>query len=218
LAQATAEDVVELYSALLAEGVQLWVDGGWGIDALCGRQTRPHKDFDAIAVFEDLPALTRFLRGRGFALRVIWPENLWMPSPELPALIGREHPAVEAATAFVLEDGSGRELDFHIVRFDEHGRLVPAWITDFHFPADAFEGMGTIDGTSVRCLSAEMQMRTHTGYELEESDMHDLLLLHARFGIDYPEEVADLFSDRLAPGRAAPHPGRTSENSVNANF
>jgi lincosamide nucleotidyltransferase A/C/D/E len=43
----TAEDIVELYSGLLARGVQLWVDGGWGIDALAGRQTRPHKDFDA---------------------------------------------------------------------------------------------------------------------------------------------------------------------------
>jgi hypothetical protein len=48
----------------------------------------------------------------------------------------------------------------------------------------------------VCCLSAEMQMRTHTGYALKESDMHDLRLLHDRFGIDYPEEVADLFSAR----------------------
>jgi len=39
-----------------------------------------------------------------------------------------------------------------------------------------------------------MQMRTHTGYVLKESDIHDLRLLHERFGIDYPEKVADLFS------------------------
>ena len=75
MTQVTAEDVVELYSGLLARGVQLWVDGGWGIDALLERQTRPHKDFDAMVAFEDLPALTRFLSGRGFALKVIWPEN-----------------------------------------------------------------------------------------------------------------------------------------------
>ena len=47
----------------MAWGVQLWVDGGWGIDALLERQTHSHKDFDAIVVFEDLPALTRFLSG-----------------------------------------------------------------------------------------------------------------------------------------------------------
>jgi lincosamide nucleotidyltransferase A/C/D/E len=196
LPRATAEDVVELYSGLLAEGVRLWVDGGWGIDALLGRQTRPHKDFDAIAAFEDLPALTRFLSGRGFALKLIWEENRWVPTPDPPALIGREQPAVEAATAFVLEDGWGREVDFHIVRLDEHGRWVPAWETDLVFPPEAFAGLGTVGDTGVRCLSAEMQMRTHTGYALKESDMRDLRLLHDRFGIDYPEEVADLFSAR----------------------
>jgi lincosamide nucleotidyltransferase A/C/D/E len=47
----------------VARGVQLWVDGGWGIDALLERQTHSHKDFDAIVAFEDLPALTRFLSG-----------------------------------------------------------------------------------------------------------------------------------------------------------
>ena len=39
-----AEDVVELYALLLEQGVQVWVDGGWGIDALLTEQTRPHKD------------------------------------------------------------------------------------------------------------------------------------------------------------------------------
>ena len=111
-------------------------------------------------------------------------------------MIGREHPAGEAATAFVLNDGSGRELDFHVVRFDECGRGMPAWNSDLVFPPEAFAGVGIVGGTRVRSLSAEMQMRTHAGYELQESDMHDLRLLHDRFGIDYPDEVADLLSAR----------------------
>ena len=196
MTQVTAEDVVDLYSGLLERGVQLWVDGGWGIDALLERQTRPHKDFDAIAAFEDLPALAQFLSERGFSLKLIWENNRWAPCPEPPALVGRERPAVEAATAFVLEDGSGRELDFHVVRFDEHGRGTPAWASDLVFPPEAFAGLGTVGGTRVRCLSAETQMRTHTGYALKESDVHDLRLLHDRFGIDYPDEVADLLSAR----------------------
>ncbi len=195
MTRAMAEDVIELYSGLLAEGVRVWVDGGWGIDALLGRQTRLHKDFDAMAAFEDLPALTRFLSGRGFSLKLIWEENRWTLCPEPPALVGRECPAVEAATAFVLEDGSGREIDFHVVRFDEQGRGTPAWGSDLVFPPGAFAGLGTIGGTQVLCLSAETQMRTHTGYLLKESDMHDLRLFHDRFGIDYPKEVAELFSD-----------------------
>jgi lincosamide nucleotidyltransferase A/C/D/E len=190
----TAEDLVDLYLGLLARGVRLWVDGGWGVDALLGRQTRPHKDFDAMAAFEDLPALTRFLGRRGFSLKLIWEENRWTPCTKPPALVGRERPAAEAATAFVLEDGSGREIDFHVVRFDEQGRGTPAWETDLVFPPGAFAGLGIVGGTQVRCLSAETQMRTHTGYLFKESDMHDLRLLHDRFGVDYPDEVADLFS------------------------
>jgi lincosamide nucleotidyltransferase A/C/D/E len=194
VAQVTAEDVVDLYSGLLEQGVQLWVDGGWGVDALLGRQTRSHKDLDAIVAFEHLPALARFLSERGFSLKLIWENNRWAHCPEPPALVGREHPAVEAATAFVLEDDSGRELDFHVVRFDEYGRGMPAWNSDFVFPPEAFAGLGTVGGTGVRCLSAETQMRTHTGYVLKESDVHDLRLLHDRFGIDYPDEIADLLS------------------------
>lgn len=194
MARMTAEDVVDLYSGLLARGVRLWVDGGWGIDALVGRQTRPHKDLDALVAFEDLPALTRSLGGRGFSLKLIWEENRWTPSPELLPLVGRERPAVEAATAFVLEDGSGREIDFHVVRFDEQDRGTPTWETDLVFPPGAFAGRGVIGGTRVRCLSAEAQMRTHTGYALKESDVHDLRLLRERFGIRYPDEVADHFS------------------------
>ena len=195
MTQVTAKDIVNLYSGLLARGVQLWADGGWGIDALLERQTRPHKDFDAIVAFEDLPVLTRFLSGHGFALKEIWSESRWTPCPELPALIGREHPAVEAATAFVLKDNSGRELDFHVVRFDEYGRGIPAWDSDdFVFSPEAFEGLGVVGSTRVRCLSAETQMRTHTGYVLQVSAVQDLRLLHDRFGIDYPDEVADLLS------------------------
>jgi hypothetical protein len=76
LTRATTEAVIELYSGLRAEGVRVWVDGGWGIDALLGRQTRPHKDFDAIAAFEDLPALTHFLGG---LLRTTRPDRARAP-------------------------------------------------------------------------------------------------------------------------------------------
>ncbi|MGA1371782.1 MAG: nucleotidyltransferase domain-containing protein, partial [Pseudomonadales bacterium] len=38
--------VVELYVALAGAGVDIWIDGGWAVDALVGRQTRPHNDLD----------------------------------------------------------------------------------------------------------------------------------------------------------------------------
>lgn len=28
--------------------MRVWLDGGWGVDALLGRQTRPHDDMDIV--------------------------------------------------------------------------------------------------------------------------------------------------------------------------
>jgi hypothetical protein len=45
-------------------------------------------------------------------------------------------------------------------------------------------------------LSAAMQMRTHTGYVLQDEDIQELRRLHERFGVDYPEKHAHLRADR----------------------
>jgi lincosamide nucleotidyltransferase A/C/D/E len=42
----TAEDVLEVLDALERAGVAVWVDSGWGVDALAGEETRPHTDRD----------------------------------------------------------------------------------------------------------------------------------------------------------------------------
>lgn len=42
----TGRDVVEILGLLRRAGTEVWVGGGWGIDALLGRQTRDHRDLD----------------------------------------------------------------------------------------------------------------------------------------------------------------------------
>jgi len=191
-----AEDVVELYSLLLEHGVQIWVDGGWGIDALLKEQTRPHKDLDALVQFDDLVTMAGVLAKCGFNLKEIWAENRWAGHAAQVPLIGREIAAGrEVATAFVLRSGNGHELDVHVLTFDSHGYGIPAWDSDSIFPPEAFEGRGTILSTPVRCLSAQMQMATHTGYELQDKDLQDLRFLHERFGIAYLEEQAHFFPE-----------------------
>ena len=182
-----AEDVVELYILLLEHGVQIWIDGGWGIDALLQEQTRPHKDLDAFVAIEDLPTLTAVLSQHGFRLKEIWSENYWRPHNEHVQLIQRDNHPGEVATAFVLKDPLGRELDFHVMYIDEHGSGTPAWDCTISFSPDALQGHGVIAGLPVRCLSAAMHMRTHTGYELQDKDRQDLGRLQERFGVDYPE-------------------------------
>jgi hypothetical protein len=44
----TAADVVEILGWLRAASAEVWLDGGWGVDALVGEQTREHKDLDLI--------------------------------------------------------------------------------------------------------------------------------------------------------------------------
>jgi lincosamide nucleotidyltransferase A/C/D/E len=39
----SAKDVVELCSYLGQINVEIWLDGGWGDDALLGQQTRLHR-------------------------------------------------------------------------------------------------------------------------------------------------------------------------------
>ena len=63
----TEEEVIELYDALCANGVAIWIDGGWCVDALLGAQTREHLDFDIAVRRGDEPATRAALLARGFA-------------------------------------------------------------------------------------------------------------------------------------------------------
>jgi len=38
------DDVLEIVGRLEAAGVPVWLDGGWGVDALLGTEHRPHRD------------------------------------------------------------------------------------------------------------------------------------------------------------------------------
>ena len=42
----SAEDAVELLKLFERHHITVWVDGGWGVDALLGEQTRLHNDLD----------------------------------------------------------------------------------------------------------------------------------------------------------------------------
>ena len=190
-----AEDARELYTLLSDQGIQIWIDGGWGIDALLERETRPHKDLDAFVALDDLATLANVLSERGFTLKEIWSENRCIQHSGRVPLIGKDQTGNQIATAFVLKDALGREIDIHVLQIDEHGSATPAWNCGVSFAPGALSGRGSIAGAPVRCLSAAMHMRTHTGYALQDKDIQDLRHLHERFGVDYPEELAYLRAD-----------------------
>jgi lincosamide nucleotidyltransferase A/C/D/E len=58
-----AGDVVRLLKLLEQEKIGVAVDGGWGTDALLGRQTRPHEDLDST---KTLIKLRKLLKEKGY--------------------------------------------------------------------------------------------------------------------------------------------------------
>ena len=94
----------ELLCGLADIGIRCWLMGGWGVDALLGKQTRDHHDLDLLVKAHDLPALDAWLRREGFAREYEWEEN----SPV--TIEGRTWD-----TASVERHADGRELDVHAV-------------------------------------------------------------------------------------------------------
>ena len=52
-----ASDLLAVLGQLDRAGVVIWLDGGWGVDALLGRQSRPHQDLDLVIDRDDLALL-----------------------------------------------------------------------------------------------------------------------------------------------------------------
>jgi len=183
----TGESVLELLGRLRGAGVEAWIDGGWGVDALAGEQTRPHDDLDLVVRLSDAAAIREALAPLGFAEV----EN------ELP-------------TRFVLADAVERRIDLHTVEFDESGGGVQTHQdgSAFRYPPEGFTEGGIL-GRPVPCISAKIQLACHLGYEPDEKDLHDVHLLHARFGLPLPVPY-----DTTPPKPIAPDLRRQREEVV----
>lgn len=141
--------------------------GGWGVDALLHRETRPHKDLDILVLLGDLPKLRKLLDEHGFAQTVVWEESRWV-----------EGEADRWPTAFVAADTQGRELDVHVIDIGPDGAIVQHYDHPWPFP-DSIAGQGSIAGTAVTCVSRETQLAMHTGYTLPDGHQQDVALLQA---------------------------------------
>lgn len=178
----SAASVVEILDLLESYGVKVWVDGGWGVDALVCEQTREHDDLDLIIPEDHVPTCRELLEQRGFTLY----------RDELPC-------------SFVLGDKDDRRVDIHPIRFDSQGgglQYQPNGI-DWRYPPEGFSGVGWIGGRLVHCLTAEVQVICHDGYELDAGDYADMRLLRDRLEIDLPERFEQEFRRQVeAAGEA----------------
>jgi lincosamide nucleotidyltransferase A/C/D/E len=159
-----ASDVVRVLDLLGAEGVRCWVDGGWGVDALLGVQSRPHSDLDLVVVRSHLELALGALRGEGFEVT-----RDWLPN------------------AVALRDGSGREVDLHPVDTTADGggdQVLLDGESTWHYSSPV---EGSVGGRAVLCCSPDEQLLMHQGYQPRECDVADVKRLAAHFRLPLPE-------------------------------
>ena len=156
---------LELASAI---GVDVWLDGGWAVDAWLGGQTRPHRDVDIIIESNVAPRLVAALRAAGY--------------DDVPRADTRPW-------NFVLGDEAGREVDFHVIRLAENGVGIyrPPEL-EFRFPADSLTAVTELCGRPVRAIPPRWLVEFHTGYDPDDEDRADVLALCERFRIAVPRQ------------------------------
>jgi lincosamide nucleotidyltransferase A/C/D/E len=158
------EDIVDLLKKSDIIGVNVWITGGWGVDALLGKQTRPHNDIDIFVQKKEAGTFMDMLRLNGYR---------------------------ETKMEYTTDDHicwhnlNNCIIDLHLFEFVEAGTLR---YENEIYPADILNGKGIIGGIAVRCLTVEAQLLYHQGYEHKEKDIHDILLLCKTFGLSIPEE------------------------------
>ncbi|MGJ8528763.1 nucleotidyltransferase domain-containing protein [Maritalea sp.] len=156
--------MIDLLHSINALGADVWLDGGWGVDALLLKETRAHDDVDIVLQEVHLERVVKLLEERGF-----------IPFPRDDT----------RAWNFVLTDAQDQRVDFHVIVFDDAGKGIYGPPEDDKFyPADAFTGRGKMANAPVKCMSAAFQIANRTGYEMRQKDRHDLKMLKAKFRIE----------------------------------
>ncbi|MFD4574564.1 nucleotidyltransferase domain-containing protein [Streptomyces sp. NPDC058417] len=161
----TADDVLAVLGLLGRAGAEVWVEGGWGVDALVGERTREHRDLDLAHRREQEPLVLAALAAVGFT------ETL-----------------DQRPVRFVVTHPDGRAIDLHPLEVAPDGSAVQASFDPerpFPYPAACFV-TGVIGGVTVPCVSAEQQVFFHQGYPPQERDLHDLALLRRLLGTTGP--------------------------------
>lgn len=159
----TEHDALEIIEMAQRNGISVWLDGGWGVDALLGRQTRKHRDIDLFIELRHGERCMELLREAGFA------EVLYDYTTD---------------SHRVWTDRRGRTVDLHLFERSSAGEVV---FEGAAYPATVFDGVGRIGGKPISCIPPAEQVAFHTGYAHDGDDEHDVRLLCERFGIEVPE-------------------------------
>ena len=157
--------VLSLYNQCKENGITMWIDGGWGVDALLGFQSREHDDLDIAIHRKDNAGFRRMLENDGY----------------------KEEPRYDSSEfMYVMANEAGQCVDIHVFEYDENGKNIYG----IPYPFGSLTGTGVIKGQEVNCIDSEWQFRFKTEYEPKEKDIYDVRALSEKFGFALPERYA----------------------------
>lgn len=148
----------QIDSLLRPAGILFWLRGGWAIDFLHGRITRPHSDIDLVVLSEDRIRLEGVLTTSGFNLdRAMNIQDDFLNCNQIVSLV------------YLLKEG---------------GRLFVEGIPEWEWLPDALDyPPQSLDGLTCRVLSPEqllkekVEYRAGTGRHPRPKDIESIRLL-----------------------------------------
>ncbi len=96
------ENLMEVLNLLDGLKIKYWIDGGWGIDILLGKQNRVHRDIDVDFDGKFTDVLLDALNVKGYTIVTDWrPARIELYHPELGY--------IDIHSLIISEDGSAKQ-------------------------------------------------------------------------------------------------------------
>ena len=151
----TKEDLMTIINLLENANIKYWIDGGWGVDILAGKQTRNHRDIDVDFDAQHTEELLKILLKYGYEVDTDW-------KPVRIELYSEKYGYLDIHPFILNEDGTSKQADL------EGGF--------YEFEKDFFSN-AIFEGKTIPCISLKGQKIFHSGYELRDKDKKDIAIL-----------------------------------------
>ncbi len=151
----TKEDLMTIINLLEDSNIKYWIDGGWGVDILAGKQTRNHRDIDVDFDAQHTEELLKILLKYGYEVDTDW-------KPVRIELYSEKYGYLDIHPFILNEDGTSKQADL------EGGF--------YEFEKDFFSN-AIFEGKTIPCISLKGQKIFHSGYELRDKDKQDISVL-----------------------------------------
>ena len=126
-------DACEILSWAYNNNIEIWLDGGWGVDALLGKETRQHNDIDLFVEEKNYNKFIEIIKNKGFNEIVV---------------------EYTSEVHTIWSDNKLRIIDLHMFKDNCDGTICYEGEV---FQKNIFDGVGKIGNIMVSCINAKNQ-------------------------------------------------------------